>query len=202
MTGKKSRFTDEEKKYLLKLARDSIKAFMTDGKILAPKTDNKKLKEDAGVFVTLEEYGQLRGCIGYIGAVQPLYLAVRDNAINAAFEDPRFPAVTVDELDNIEIEISVLTKPELIDAKSPEEYLEKIRPGVDGLILEYKGRSATYLPQVWEQLPQKEEFLSSLCNKAGLPSSAWKEKGAKIFKYVVEAFKESEFKIETLHNKG
>lgn len=192
MTKKHGRFTDEEKKYLLKLARDSIKAFMTDGKVPQPKTDNAKLKEDAGVFVTLEEYGQLRGCIGYIGAVQPLYLAVRDNAINAAFEDPRFPPVALDEVENIEIEISVLTKPELLEFSGCEELAEKIRPGVDGLIIEYKGRSATYLPQVWEQLAEKEEFLGSLCNKAGLPSGAWKEKGVKVFSYQVEAFKESE----------
>lgn len=194
MTHTQGRFTDEEKKYLLALAREAIKVYLEEGNIIKPKTDNIKLKEEAGVFVTLEEYGQLRGCIGYIGAVQPLYLAVRDNAINAAFNDPRFPPLEKHELDNIEIEISVLTRPEKIDAMSPQEYLEKIRSGIDGIIIEYMGHSATYLPQVWEQLPDKEEFLGSLCNKAGLPSSAWKEKEAKIFRYGVEAFKESEFR--------
>lgn len=189
------KLNDEEEKYLLKLARESIQAYLRDGKVLEPETDNPRLKQDSGVFVTLEEHGQLRGCIGYIGAIQPLYLAVRDNAVNAAVEDPRFPPVTPEELKNIEIEISVLTRPKLIEAKSADEYLKKIRPNVDGIIIEHRGRSATYLPQVWEQIPDIKDFLGSLCNKAGLQSLAWKEKGAKLFSYQVQAFKESEFKL-------
>lgn len=191
------RLDPEEKRYLLSVARESIKTFLEEGRILKPTTDNPKLREYAGVFVTLEEYGQLRGCIGYIGAVQPLYLAVRDNAVNAAFNDPRFPPVTREELDDIEIEVSVLSKPELIEVSEPEEYLEKIRPGIDGLIIEYDNKSATYLPQVWEQIPDKVEFLGSLCNKAGLPSNTWRNKKVKIFKYQVEAFKESELMKKT-----
>ncbi|MBN2251400.1 MAG: AmmeMemoRadiSam system protein A [Candidatus Altiarchaeota archaeon] len=182
----------EEQKYLLKLARDSIKAFLGEGKAIEEKPENANLREYRGVFVTLEEYGKLRGCIGYLGAVQPLYLAVRDNAVNAATRDPRFPPVTLEELKNIEIEISILTMPEPMDAGSPDELLEKIRPGTDGLIIEHKGRSATYLPQVWEQLPDKKEFLGSLCNKAGLSSDCWKEGGVKIFRYGVQAFREKD----------
>ena len=184
----------EEQRYLLKLARDSIKACLRDGGALEQKPENKKLEEHRGVFVTLEEYGELRGCIGYLGAAQPLYLAVRDNAVNAALKDPRFPPATLEELDNIEIEISVLTTPEPIESESPEELLQKIRPGIDGIIIEYKGRSATYLPQVWEQITDKKEFLGSLCNKAGLRSDCWKEKGVKIFRYGVQAFKEKDHK--------
>jgi len=187
------KLNDEQKKYLLNLARESIRTHLLGGKALTPKTEDAMLKQDSGVFVTLEEYGSLRGCIGYIGAVQPLYLAVRDNAVNAAFEDPRFPPLTEEELPKIEIEISVLSRPKLIEAKSPDEYLKNIRPKVDGIIIEHKGRSATYLPQVWEQLPGKEDFLGSLCNKAALSSGAWKEKGAKIFSYQVDAFKESDY---------
>jgi len=100
--------------------------------------------------------------------------------------------VVEDELDKIEIEISVLTTPEELKAKNAKEILEKLRPGIDGVILEYKGRGATYLPQVWEQIPAKEEFLDSLCMKAGLSPGEWREKGAKISRYQVQAFRESE----------
>jgi len=182
-----------QRRYLLGLARESIAKYLENGEVLEPHTDDKKLKEHRGVFVTLEKNGQLRGCIGHLEAVQPLYLDVRDNAINAAFEDPRFRPVSEDELEKIEIEISVLSKPENIKAEKPQEYLENIRPGADGIILEYKGRGATYLPQVWEQIPDKEAFLESLCNKAGLPGNAWKEKDVKLSRYRVEAFKESDY---------
>ncbi len=183
---------DAEKKYLLSLARETIENYVKSGEVTEPHTDDPKLKEMRGAFVTLEKKGNLRGCIGHILPVEPLYLDVRDNAISAATEDRRFRHVVEEELDKIEIEISVLTTPEVIEAKNSQEYLEKIRPKIDGIILEHRGRGATYLPQVWEQLPRKEEFLDSLCMKAGLTPGAWKEKGMKISHYQVQAFKESE----------
>ena len=182
-----------EKKYLLGLARETIENYIKSGEVTEPHTEDLKLQETRGAFVTLEKKGQLRGCIGHILPVQPLFLDVRDNAISAATEDPRFRQVVEEELDKIEIEISVLTSPEEIKTKSAKEKLEAIRPGIDGIILNYKGRGATYLPQVWEQLPGKEEFLDSLCMKAGLPPGDWKQKDAKISRYQVQAFKESEF---------
>jgi AmmeMemoRadiSam system protein A len=188
-----SELTEEQKRYLLGLARDTIELHVGEGKTLKPETDDPELKKNKGVFVTLEKNGQLRGCIGHIEAIQPLYLDVRDNAINAAVHDPRFSPVKEDELDDIEIEVSVLTTPELIEAGSPEEYLEKIQAGVDGIIIDYKGRGATYLPQVWDVLPEKEQFLSNLCEKAFLPANCWREKDIKIYRYRVIAFKESEF---------
>ncbi|MFZ2456898.1 MAG: AmmeMemoRadiSam system protein B [Candidatus Altiarchaeia archaeon] len=181
-----------EKKYLLGLARETIENYVKSGEVTEPHTDDRKLKETRGAFVTLEKKGQLRGCIGHIVPVQPLFLDVRDNAISAATEDPRFRQVVEEELDKIEIEISVLTFPEEIKTKSAKETLEAIKPGIDGIILEYKGRGATYLPQVWEQLPGKEEFLDSLCMKAGLSPGDWKQKDAKISRYQVQAFKESD----------
>jgi len=184
---------EEEQKFLLNLARESLETYIREGRKIQPETDNPKLKGEKGTFVTLEKNGQLRGCIGHIIAIQPLYLDVRDNAINAAVNDPRFRPVTEDELDDIEIEVSVLTKPEVIEADSPEEYLEKIKQGIDGIIIEYSGRSATYLPQVWEQIPDKEEFLEHLCEKAFLPSNCWRQKEVKIYKYRVQTFKESDF---------
>ncbi|MBN2015109.1 MAG: AmmeMemoRadiSam system protein B [Candidatus Altiarchaeota archaeon] len=186
--------SEKQKKYLLEVARDTVELYVGEGKKFEPKTDDPKLREKKGVFVTLEKNGQLRGCIGHLEPIQPLYLDVRDNAINAAFNDPRFSPVTANELDDIEIEVSVLTLPELITADSPEEYLERIQPGVDGIILDYKGRGATYLPQVWEQIPEKEDFLSSLCNKAFLPSDCWRKPDVKIYRYKVIAFKESDFR--------
>lgn len=185
--------TPEEKKFLLKLARDTIATYLKEGKILDAKVSSEKLKKKRGVFVTLEKNHELRGCIGYIEPIKPIYIAVRDNAINAAFHDSRFPPLREEELDDIEIEISILTKPELIKVSSPDEYLEKIKPGVDGIIIKYAGRSATYLPQVWEKIPDKEMFLSSLCNKAFLPGDCWKRDGAEIYRYRVVSFKESEF---------
>jgi AmmeMemoRadiSam system protein B/AmmeMemoRadiSam system protein A len=184
----------EEKIYLLKLARNAMEAYVKSGDLFVPDEVllDKRLRTRMAAFVTLQKNGQLRGCIGHLNATEPLYLDVRDNAINAAVHDPRFPEVTEDELGSIEIEISVLSAPEVIKVKNPDEYLEKIRPKVDGIILEYNGRGATYLPQVWEQLPDKEEFLESLCLKANLPADSWKKTGAKLFRYTVEAFKESD----------
>jgi MEMO1 family protein len=184
----------EEKRYLLKLARNAMEAFVKSGDLFVPDEVllDKRLRSRMAAFVTLQKNGQLRGCIGHLNATEPLYLDVRDNAINAAVHDPRFPEVTEEELASIEIEISVLSAPEVIKVKNPDEYLEKIRPNIDGIILEYNGRGATYLPQVWEQLPDKEEFLESLCLKANLPADSWKKTGAKLFRYTVEAFKESD----------
>lgn len=189
----RSELSVEQKKYLLKLARDTIELYVREKKVLEPKTDDPVLKENKGVFVTLEKHGQLRGCIGHLEPVQPLYLDVRDNAINAATKDPRFRPVTADELSELEIEVSVLSLPELIEASSPEEYLAKIQPGLDGIIIDYRGWGATYLPQVWEMIPDKEDFLSSLCQKAGVSGDCWRKPEAKIYRYRVTAFKEGDF---------
>ena len=178
--------TKEEQQYLLSLARETLEEYVRNKKTIEPSTDNPRLKENKGTFVTIEKDDQLRGCIGHIQAVQELYLDVRDNAISAATKDPRFPAVTAEELDSIEIEVSVLTTPKEITA-------DEIQPGTDGIILEVGAYGATYLPQVWEQIPEKEEFLDSLCKKAGVPVDCWKRSEVKIKSYRVQAFKESEF---------
>ncbi len=120
--------------------------------------------------------------------------AVVSRARAAALEDPRFPPVTSDELKDIEIEISVLTIPRRLDFKSPEDLLQKLRPGIDGVVLRMGMRQATFLPQVWEQLPDKEEFLNHLSQKAGLAQSAWRGDGVFVLTYQVEAFKESDKK--------
>ncbi len=109
-------------------------------------------------------------------------------------EDPRFPPVASDELKDIEIEVSVLTIPRRLDFKSPQDLLEKLRPGTDGVVLIIGRRQSTFLPQVWEQLPNKEDFLNHLSQKAGLGASAWRGDGVSVLTYQVEAFKESEIK--------
>ena len=143
-----------------------------------------------GTFVTLKHNGQLRGCIGSLSASDPLAEGVRRNAINAAFHDPRFSPLTQKELGQIEIEVSVLTEPQPLAFSDPEDLLRKLRPNVDGVIIRQGYASATFLPQVWEQLPKKEDFLGHLCLKAGLPRDAWKRGKLEVSTYQVQYFEE------------
>jgi hypothetical protein len=186
--------TEEEKKYLLKLARETLESYIKEGKKIEPKeAESENLKKKLATFVTLEKHGQLRGCMGHLQAFQPLYLDVRDNSIAAAIKDPRFPRVREEELRDIEIEISILTTPELIKAESSEEYLEKIVPLRDGIIIERGPYRATYLPQVWEQIPEKKSFLGNLCRKANLEYECWKDPQTKIYRYSAIVFSERNF---------
>jgi AmmeMemoRadiSam system protein A len=170
-----------EQGVLLRLARKTIQDYFKVKKTRIP--EKTFLKQKRGVFVTLETLtGGLRGCIGYPLPNQELGLAVRDNAINAAFHDPRFNPLTEKELDNIIIEISVLTLPQ-------KSSYEKIVPG-DGVIIECEGRSALFLPQVWEQISDKKTFFEQLCLKAWLPKNAYLEHKTTIKKFSVQAFKE------------
>ena len=126
-----------------------------------------------GVFVTLTRSGALRGCIGTLEGDQPLVHSVPECARGAAFRDPRFPPLADTELGEICVEISVLTEPEPLSVKSREDLLGQLRPGVDGLLIEEARQRATFLPQVWEQLAEPEDFLSHLLKKAGLPANHW-----------------------------
>jgi len=179
----------KSKKYILNLAKQAIKHFLFTGEIL--KIDeseliDKSLAADGACFVTLTIFGQLRGCIGHTEAIQPLYLDVIENSIAAAFDDPRFPPLTEEELEKIDIEVSVLSPAMVLSFSSPEDLLSKIRPNVDGVILQKGDYAATYLPQVWEQIKSKEEFLSSLCIKAGLSPDEWQTKDITVLTYQVE----------------
>jgi hypothetical protein len=183
------------KKHLLALARNTIayELRLTDNKIPLLEKDFEILKEKRGAFVTLELNGNLRGCIGNIYAIYPLETAIYKNSLSAAFDDPRFAPLAKDEFKNVKIEISVLTVPKKIKYKSAKEFLEKLTPLKDGVVIEKGYYSATYLPQVWEDLQNKEQFLSSLCIKAGLPSDEWKKGELEVFTYQAEVFKESDF---------
>ena len=184
-------FTPQERRFLLELARKSVAAAVTGSE--APKEDAavpEKFRARQACFVTLTKNGELRGCIGSIFPEESLYQAVIRRARSAATEDPRFPPVRADELKEIEIEVSVLTVPKRLAFTSPQDLLAKLRPGIDGVVLRVEDRQATYLPQVWEQLPDKRLFMNELAEKAGLPADAWTRPDAAVMTYQVEAFKE------------
>jgi len=187
-----AQFTAADRRYLLALARKSMREAAANGQLPEVSADRLAPKFTAakGCFVTLTKHGDLRGCIGYILPQGPLYRAVVENARNAAIRDPRFPAVSPDEVDQLEIEISVLTEPLPLSFSSPEELLRKLQPGVDGVVLQIGSRKATFLPQVWEQIPDRVDFLSRLAEKAGCEPSAWRQPDTSVFIYHVESFKE------------
>lgn len=187
--------TAEDKIFLLKLARQTLeKEFeMPAGEeyLKAMSGDvADSLKNKDGVFVTLEKAGRLRGCIGHITGVLPLYKGVMENAAGAAFEDPRFEPLEKNDLGRTEIEISVLSAPKKLDYKNASDLLEKLQTEIDGVVLSKGFSKATYLPQVWEMFKDKKTFLSSLCVKAGLPVDAWESSDVKIETYRAEVFKE------------
>jgi AmmeMemoRadiSam system protein A/AmmeMemoRadiSam system protein B len=185
-------FSMEEKGYLLKLARATLTAAVSGGESRPspdrPKPELSRLTRNYGCFVTLNSHGQLRGCIGNIEPVKPLYRGIADNTVNAAFYDPRFPKVKAAELEDIKIEVSVLTKPSPLGASSPQEVLEKIMPFEHGVILKLGPRQSTFLPQVWEQLPDKTEFFEHLAMKAGAGRDDWKR--AEVWVYRAVHFEE------------
>jgi len=152
---------------------------------------NEALKAHNGVFVTLHKHGQLRGCIGSLEGHESIVNGIKRNAINAAFHDPRFPRVKPDEFDKLDIEVSVLTQPQPLQYKDAADLIAKIRPKIDGLIIQKGYRSATFLPQVWDQLPTTELFLSHLCQKAGLASDTWKSGSLEVKTYQVQYFEDN-----------
>lgn len=180
----------QKQEQLLALARETLKNQFDQTAAAKGVTVPVGSEQIGDSFVTLTENGELRGCIGTTEAFEPLIDNIKHNVLSAAFSDSRFNPVTQAELENIKIEISILSQPEEIVFKNTDELLKKINPEKDGIILTADGKSATYLPQVWEQLPQKEQFLASLCQKAGLPTDRWKNPGLKIKKYQVESFQE------------
>ncbi len=186
------KLTEDEGKYLLALARKTIEQALFDKEEQKESdTDSSaKFLEQRGTFVTLTTRGNLRGCIGHIIPQESLIEGIRVNAINAAFRDPRFPALTRDEWKKVKIEISILTDPKPLSYSDADDLLKKLRPDMDGLIIKKGYHQATFLPQVWEQLPKKEEFLTHLCLKAGLGGDAWRKGELEVSTYQVQAFEE------------
>jgi uncharacterized protein len=186
------RLTTEEKQVLLRLARRTIEQGVRGGELpaLEPETQTPRLKEPGCSFVTLTIQGQLRGCIGALEPYQALAADVREHALAAALEDPRFPPVVPDELEQIEIEISRLTLPQRLEYRDEADLLMRLRPNIDGVILRDGMSRATFLPQVWEKIPEKAEFLDNLCMKMGAMPGTWRKKHLEIQTYQVEEFHE------------
>ncbi|HOX03394.1 MAG TPA: AmmeMemoRadiSam system protein B [Verrucomicrobiota bacterium] len=187
-------FTIEQRRCLLELARQSLRETAARG--LPPEVHAESLPSGLDgarcCFVTLTKGGALRGCIGNLKPNGPLFQAVVRNASSAAIRDYRFPRVQTQELDQIQIEISVLTEPKPLAFDTPEDLLSKLRPHRDGVILQIGAASATYLPQVWLHLPDKTRFLQTLSEKAGAGSDDWRKPGVRVLTYQAEVFRESE----------
>jgi AmmeMemoRadiSam system protein A len=186
------KLTSDEKKILLREARAALEHGVRGEK--QPPLDMEslppRLREVGASFITLTIQGNLRGCIGALEPYQPLAQDVREHAVAAALEDPRFPPVTPNELGQIEIEISRLALPKRLAYTDPEDLLAKLRPQVDGVILRDDFRRATFLPQVWEELPDRSEFLDRLCYKMGAAPDTWRHKALEVSIYQVEEFHE------------
>ena len=192
-SGSRPALSTEARSILLGLARRSVDA-AARGKPITP-----DFAEVAGVpeilqpracFVTLHSEGELRGCIGQLVARQPLWEAAMTNAQRAAVSDSRFTPVRPEELASLRIEISVLTPPKPLEFGSPEDLLGKLRPGIDGVVLHLGGSMSTFLPQVWEELPDRRRFMEQLARKAGSHPTAWSDPGVAVSVYQVEHFED------------
>ncbi len=183
-------YTPEEQTILLQLAKQSLQWSTQHPQPMPIKLEDypEKLQQQRACFVTLHKNGQLRGCIGSLQAHRPLVLDVVSNAFAAAQKDPRFPAVKQNELNEIDLDISILTPPEPMQFTSEADFMQQLRPGIDGIIIEDKGRRATFLPSVWEQLPDKLQFMQHLKQKAGLPANYWSDT-IKVQRYQSEMIK-------------
>jgi MEMO1 family protein len=178
--------TFQQKQKLLMIARESITTYLKTGKKLPVNESDPELNQKMGAFVTLNQHNELRGCIGNLVASQPLYLTVRDMAIEAAVDDPRFPALSLAELKDTKIEISALSPLEKVVSA------EKIELGKHGVVVRRGGHSGVFLPQVATETGwSKEEFLNNLCtHKAGLAANAWEDKDTELYIFTADVFSE------------
>jgi len=186
------KLTEEECDVLLLYARRALEAGVK-GETLEPVdlvSVSSKLRENGASFVTLTMFGQLRGCIGTLEPYQPLIGDVCEHAIAAATQDYRFPKVKTNELGKISIEISRLTKPKPLAYKGPDDLLSKLRPGIDGVVIKDGLQRATFLPQVWNKIPNPSDFLDHLCRKMGAPSNTWRLNKLDVLTYQVQEIHE------------
>jgi AmmeMemoRadiSam system protein A len=180
-----------QQQQLLQVARESIQYGLKHRHTMRVDADvyDEQLQQQGGSFVTLYKKGALRGCIGTLQPYQPLVNDVAEHARAAAFSDPRFPPLSADELADIVISVSVLGKPGAISFSDEEDLIRQLRPLQDGLILENGGNRGTFLPSVWESLPEPRQFLLQLKRKAGLPVDYWSD-SLKISRYTTQSFSE------------
>ncbi len=174
---------------LLRLARASIGEKL--GKPLPVDARQARLHEPGATFVTLTQGGQLRGCIGSLEAHRPLAQDVRENAQAAAFRDPRFAPLSVEEFEFTSVEVSLLTPAVALSFRDEADFMTLLRPGVDGIVFQYGRHRSTFLPQVWESLPDSVQFMQQLKRKAGLPPNFWHET-VSISRYEVTKWKEEQ----------
>jgi len=186
------KLTLDEQKELLFVAREAIEYRVQGKKLPSIQSSSltSSLREQGASFVTLTIHGQLRGCIGALEAYQPLIDDVREHAIAAAFEDPRFPPLREDELSRIQIEVSRLTRPIPLEYKDADDLISKLKPHIDGVVINDGLRRATFLPQVWEKLPDPSDFMDNLCYKMGTSHRHWRNKHLEVLIYQVEEFHE------------
>lgn len=187
------KLTSEEQQILLRLAREAMERGVKGEELLPLELSSlpASLREEGCSFITLTLRGQLRGCIGSLDAYQSLAEDVREHAIAAALKDPRFPPVREDEISGIQIEVSRLTRAVLLEYQDANDLLSKLRPHVDGVILRaVPFRRATFLPQVWEKIPDCAEFLNNLCYKMGVEPDVWRHTHLEVLTYEVEEFHE------------
>ncbi len=175
---------------LLTIARSGIAAKL--GLPRCGDAGHEALERPGATFVTLKHGGELRGCIGSLRPVRPLGVDVHQNAIAAAFGDPRFPPLALFEYEGLAVEVSLLSADERIDVLDEDDLVRRLRPGLDGLILEHGFRRATFLPQVWDTLPDPRKFVHALKRKAGLPEDFW-SRNMNVFRYGVTKWVESDF---------
>ncbi len=182
----------ESKSRLLRIARESIEATLNrrpENRLVLSSLP-AELQSEGACFVTLTRGGELRGCIGSLEARQPLALDVQEHAADAGFHDFRFPPLEESELAGLHIEISVLSAPSPLAYQSTEDLPGLLHPGVDGVILARGLRRATFLPQVWEKVPEPSTFLDMLCEKMGFEYDLWRRQKLDVFTYQVESFEE------------
>ncbi|MFW6054366.1 MAG: AmmeMemoRadiSam system protein A [Thermodesulfobacteriota bacterium] len=192
---KEGKLSREQGQALVKLARLTLENHLHKTDLPLDEDVRKTLSEPRlqkkqGTFICLHIRDRLRGCIGSLAAEKPIIESVRENAVNAALHDPRFPPLSARELKETHIEVSVLSEPQPLDYTDGQDLVHKLRPNVDGVILKKGLARSTFLPQVWEQLPEAKQFLSQLCLKAGLAAEAWKTEHPEILTYQVQYFEE------------
>ena len=183
--------SDESGQYLLDIAKETILHYLkTEEKLEIPDDHPEELDEKLGVFVTLNKNNNLRGCIGYAEPIEPAIVATNEVAIAAAFNDPRFPALSEDEFESLDFEVTVLTRPEMIYVTQPEDYFDEIEIGRDGLIVQKGYSRGLLLPQVAvENALDVENFLEHTCMKAGISADSWMDESCDVYKFQGQIFK-------------
>jgi AmmeMemoRadiSam system protein A len=192
-----SQLTNAQGRLLVRLARQTIQTQLgkppteEESSALKQALGDDIFQIQRGVFVTLKISHNLRGCIGSLAGFTPIRKGIKENAINAAFHDPRFKPLTSDELSKVTIEVSVLNHPEPLAYTDGDDLISKLRPQLDGVIIRKGLASSTFLPQVWELLPKPHDFLQQLCLKAGLPADEWRTGQLEVSTYQVQYFEEN-----------